>query len=81
MKGDITENASHHAVSLAPQQATLACLYVLAACDGVPSSEELALIDALAASAASLADMAMNLQATGLGVDELVDTLETELAE
>ena len=38
-------------------------------------------ISNLAKTVASLADMAMNLQATGLGVDELVDTLETELGE
>ena len=83
MKGDIIEKASHHAVSLTPQQATLACLYVLAACDGVPSSEELALIDALAASAASLADMAATDRAASLALArdlaDAPDGLETLL--
>ena len=57
MKADKPKPATGH-IRLTPQQASLACLYVLAACDGVPSSTELALIDTLAVNAACLANMA-----------------------
>ncbi len=53
-------------------------LQAMRAAGELPSEQS---ISNLAKTVASLADMAMNLQATGLGVDELVDTLETELAE
>lgn len=44
----------------------------------LPSEQQIA---NLAKTVTSLADTAMNLQATALGVDELVETLETELGE
>ena len=53
-------------------------LQAMRAAGELPSEQS---ISNLAKTVASLADMAMNLQATGLGVDELVDTLETELGE
>ena len=53
-------------------------LQAMRAAGELPSEQQ---ISNLAKTVASLADMAMNLQATGLGVDELVDTLETELGE
>lgn len=53
-------------------------LMAMRAAGELPSEQS---ISNLAKTVASLADMAMNLQATALGVDELVDTLETELAE
>lgn len=53
-------------------------LMAMRAAGELPSEQS---ISNLAKTVASLADMAMNLQATALGVDELVDTLETELGE
>lgn len=53
-------------------------LQAMRAAGELPSEQS---ISNLAKTVASLADMAMNLQATGLGIDELVDTLETELGE
>jgi len=53
-------------------------LQAMRAAGELPSEQQ---ISNLAKTVASLADMAMNLQATALGVDELVDTLETELGE
>ena len=53
-------------------------LMAMRAAGELPSEQS---ISNLAKTVASLADMAMNLQATALGVDELVETLETELAE
>lgn len=53
-------------------------LQAMRAAGELPSEQS---ISNLAKTVASLADMAMNLQATGLGVDELIDTLETELGE
>ena len=53
-------------------------LQAMRAAGELPSEQS---ISNLAKTVASLADMAMNLQATALGVDELVDTLETELGE
>ncbi|WP_186525231.1 hypothetical protein [Synechococcus sp. SYN20] len=53
-------------------------LMAMRAAGELPSEQS---ISNLAKTVASLADMAMNLQATGLGIDELVDTLETELGE
>ena len=53
-------------------------LQAMRAAGELPSEQS---ISNLAKTVASLADMAMNLQATALGVDELVDTLEHELGE
>lgn len=53
-------------------------LQAMRAAGELPSEQS---ISNLAKTVGSLADMAMNLQATGLGVDELVDTLEAELGE
>ena len=78
-----TQKATDTAISLSPQQATLACLYVLAACDGAPAAAELNLIDRLAETATCLADMAAAETAASLALArdlaDAPDGLETLL--
>ena len=51
-------------------------LQAMRAAGELPSEQQIA---NLAKTVASLADMAMNLKATALGVDDLVEALEAEL--